>query len=221
MDEEKREGLREKAFKFPDAWPFLFAAFVVTASFLVLNYRTSQKNNELIQETIEMAKKAQEVPELDLIYDRVDWDVDAGPPSMQTEFVLGDVFNSSLYIYNKTKLSRIKLVNTSKVLAKRIKLIIKIKDESPFVIGFVTLKKPYGRHWDWNIVSKDKQFYKFVVIDIEVLKQPNRTCEILFLYAYSKLFTYDKKQEKGALSYAVSWEGLKTEPKTKEVDLEF
>lgn len=197
---------KKRPFELPSGWAWILIAFLITNIMVYCNY--------------DLARKAQEEPDLNLSYEKIDW---AGKAVLQPNRSKIDIcsksHDSTKFIYDVKMLNRVKILNPSSILAKRVRVKLKLRDNSPFIFSVITVESRYKYGSDWLDVKIDKNIYNFILLEIESIKGDNDFCDIYFVYAYHKETIIKDNIEKNALIVEVSWEGQKKTYKKLEFDL--
>ena len=207
------------AFLLPKGWVYILAGFVFSAFFIYLNYDYAKDGYKLAKESHELAKQAQEEPKLKTTYKKIKWAGAVLQPNLSKLDVCKDSHDSTKYNYEINKMNRIRIVNSSPILAKRVRVKLKIDDEAYFVFSVITVNKKYEFGSDWRDVKIDRDRFKFIDLEIDTIKGNSNDCDIYFVYAYPRSLKPKKEIKKDALTINVSHEGQRKPIKELKVDL--
>jgi len=175
-----------RAIKLPNGWVWIFLGFLVTNYFV---YR------------------GQLEADLKPAYAMIAWTGAVLQPNLSAEALCRNSFDSIEYIYDSKKMNRLRITNSSSVLAKRVRVKLKIRDELRFVFSIITVDQRYARGASWRIVEKDESTFKFIDLEVDSIKGHRDYCDVFFVYAYPGPEVTNKTVEEDALQVDIAWEG--------------
>ena len=193
MEDEENKGKRQRMknffkkhpFKVPSGWVWILIGFIITNIGVYLNYN--------------LAREAQKEPRLNAYYEKIDWPGAVLQPNLSKIDVCKVSHDFERYFYETNKMNRIRIRNSSSILAKRVRVGLKIDDKMDFIFSVITVEQRYAPGSDWRDVKIDRNRFKFIYLEIDSIKGDEDYCDIFFVYAYPRDTVIKKKAEKGAL----------------------